>query len=231
MKFIIGFIFGLIVFVVAVPILFVVFFANGKPKDLGIKYTPADYQATHQKFGVEVGKLETAPASPKDSIQYSGSKEAKLNLNSVEITSYLNASKWVYAPASNVQVKINADGTGEISGTLNINNVLTYVSLITPIDEVQKAIDKFHVPATPPFYAKGTVSVTDNKVNFNVQSLEVAKIPVPQNYVTENTSALNNFATDKLNSIPNLKVRSLTLANGQVNMDATVPAKVLKQEK
>lgn len=231
MKFILGFILGLIVLTVSVPILFFTFFINGKPRDLGVRYTPADYQVTHQKFGVDVGKLESAPSSPKDSIQYSGSKEAKLNLNSTEVTSYLNASKWTYAPASNVQVKINSDGSGEISGLVNVRNLLTYVSLVTPNDDVQKALDEYHIPANPPFYAKGTVSVINNKVNFSIQSLEIAKIPVPQQYVSENIGALNSFASDKLNSIPNLKVRSLNLDGGKVNMDATVPAKVLKQEK
>lgn len=231
MKFILGFIFGLIVLTVSVPILFFAFFINGKPRDLGIRYTPADYQSTHQKFGVEVGKLETAPSTPKDSIQYSGSKETNINMSSVEVTSYLNASKWVYAPASNVQVRINSDGSGEISGLVNVRNLLTYISLVTPSDDVQKALDEYHIPANPPFYAKGTVSVTNNKVNFNIQSLEVAKIPVPQQYVSENLGALNSFATDKLNSIPNLKVRSLTLSGNKVNLDATLPAKVLKLEK
>ncbi|MBU1117749.1 hypothetical protein KKD37_02175 [Patescibacteria group bacterium] len=203
---------------------------SGKPRDLGVKFTPADYQTADEKFGVEIGTIESA-ASVKDSLVYSGKKDINLALNSSQITAYAAAETWKYSPISDLQIKINPDGTGEVSGRLNVENVLSYVSLVTPIDEVQKAINKFKIPATPIFYTKGTVSVTDNKVNFSLQSFEVAHIPVPQNYVSENTGALNNFVTDRLNSIPDLYIRSLTLDNAQANIDATIPEKVLKVEK
>jgi hypothetical protein len=212
-----------------IPGLSSVFGAN-KPKDLGVTYTSADYTSTHDKIGTQVIKLEKAD-SIKDSIQFSGKKETKVDLSSAEISAYLNASKWVYAPGSNIQVKINQDGTGEISGLLNIRNFIAYVSLTTPSADIQQAIDKFHIPASAPFYAKGTLSVINNKVNMNIQSLEVGRIPVPAGNISENMAAVNNFATDKLNSIPNLKVRSLTLSASQAHLDATVPEKVSKLEK
>lgn len=230
MKFIAGFIFAIIVIVIIVPLALFMFITSGGPRDLGVKYTQADYTQTHQKIGTEVVTASTS-ASVKDSLQFSGKKESKVSLNSSEITAYLNADKYVYAPITNVQIKINPDGTGEASGILNIKNFITYVSLTTPTEDVQKAIDKFHINANPPFYAKGTLVVTNNQVNFNIQHLEVGRIPVPQNYVTENQGALNDYATKKLNSIPNLQVRSLTLTDGKANLDATVPEKVVKLEK
>jgi hypothetical protein len=207
-------------------------FGSNKPRDLGVKYTSADYTTTHEKFGVEVGTIpESSFTNVKESLQYSGKKEVVTTLSSAEITAYANAETWKFAPISNLQVKINPDGTGEVSGVLNIENVLSYVSLVTPIEEVKKAINQFNISSNPPFYTKGSVTVVNNKVDFNIQSLEVGRIPVPQNYVSENTGALNSFVTDRLNSIPNLQVRSLTLNNGQVNFDATTPDKVLKVNK
>jgi len=230
MKFITGFIFALIVIVIVVPLLLFKYFTSGGPRDLGVKYSSADYTQTHQKIGTEVIPL-TSASSVKDSLQFSGQKESKVSLNSSEITAYFNADKYVYTPLSQVQIKINPDGTGEASGILNIKNFISYVSLTTSTQDVQKAIDKFHINANPPFYAKGTVTVTNNQVNLNIQQLEVGRIPVPQNYVVENISAVNNYASNKLNSIPNLRVRSLTITDGQVNLDATVPERVLKLEK
>jgi hypothetical protein len=230
MKFITGFIFALVIIVVIVPIVIFKFFFSGNPRDLGVKYTPADYTQTHQEIGTEVVAATSSP-SVKDSLQFSGQKEIKISLNSSEITAYLNADKYIYTPASDLQVKINSDGTGEISGLLNLKNFITYISLTTPTEDVQKAIDKFHISANPPFYAKGTVTVTNNQVNFNLSQLEIGRISVPQNYVSENLGALNDYATKKLNSIPNLQVRSLTLSSGQANLDATVPGKVIKVEK
>ncbi len=230
MKFIAGFFFALIVIVLIVPVIIFKFFLMGSPRDLGVKYTQADYTKTHQEIGTEVIPI-SATTTIKDTLQFSGKKESKVSLNSSEVTAYLNADKYVYAPLSNVQIKINPDGTGEASGILNIKNFITYVSLTTPTADVQKAIEKFHINANPTFYAKGTLVVTNNQVNFNIFSLEIGRILVPQKYVGENIGALNDYATKKLNSIPNLQVRSLTLTDSKVNLDATVPEKVMKVEK
>lgn len=230
MKFIKGFFFALIFILIIIPVAIYLYFFTGSPKDLGIKYSPEDYTQGYQKVGTEVIPA-TGSVSVKDSLQFSGKKETNISLTSSEITGYLNGDKYIYAPISNIQVKINPDGTGEVSGILNLKNFITYVSLTTPTEDVQKAIDKYHISANPPFYAKGTLVVTNNQVNFNFTSLEIGRIPVPQNYVSENIGALNDYATKKLNSIPNLQVRSLTLSDSQAHLDATVPEKVIKAEK
>lgn len=231
MKFITGFIFAIIIIVVAVPFFLFRYFSSGSPKDLGVKYSPEDYTQSHQKMGIEVGSISTPSSNnSKDSIQFTGKKDIKISLSSSEATAYSRADKWKYAPISNLQIKINPDGTGEVSGILNLANILPFISMTTPVEEVQKAIDKFHISGNPPFYTKGTVTVTNNNTNFNIQSLEVGHIPVPQNYVSENTGALNKFVTERLNSIPNLQIRSLTLSDGKANIDASVPEKVIKVE-
>ena len=53
------------------------------PKDLGVKYTPADYQSSHQKFSVQVEKNSSTSASIKESLVYTGKKDIKISLNSV----------------------------------------------------------------------------------------------------------------------------------------------------
>lgn len=232
MKFITGFIFAIIIIVVAVPFFLFKYFSSGSPKDLGVKYSPEDYTKSNQLMSIDVASIsEPVSDSIKDSIQFSGKKDINISLTSSEATAYSRADKWKYAPISNLQIKFNSDGTGEVSGTLNLANILPFISMTTPIAEVQKAIDKFHISGNPPFYTKGTVEVVNNNTTFNIQSLEVGHIPVPQKYVGENTGALNKFVTERLNSIPNLQVRSLTLSDGKVNIDASVPEKTLKIEK
>jgi len=225
--------FLILIFVSVASLFFIYkFFLSASPKDLGVKYTPEDYTQSHQKMAVEVGSISNPTSeNPKDTIQFTGKKDINVALSSSEATAYSRAEKWKYAPISNLQIKINPDGTGEVSGVLNLANLLPFISMTTPVEDVQKAIDKFHISGNPPFYTKGTVTVTNNETKFNIQSLEVAHIPVPQKYVSENTSALNNFVTDRLNSIPNLQVRSLTLSDGKANIDASVPEKVVKVEK
>ncbi len=215
--------------VLAVFLSFIVYkyIFSGTPRDLGIRYTENDYSQTHEKFGVAVSKMSSS-ASVKESLVYTGKKDIKINLNGIEITSYLNAENWVYAPISNLQVKINTDNTGEISGILNLSNLLPYVSLTTSTEEVDKAIKDFKISGNPPFYASGTVNVTNNVVNLNFNSLEIGRIPVPIKYIKENNADINRFASDRINAVPNLQVRSLNISGGMVNLDASVPEKVTK---
>lgn len=205
------------------------YITTGTPKDLGLKYDSAAYASAHSKITTEVESLpKDTPVS--QSLIYSGQKEIKTELTSEEITSYLQSEKWTYAPLSQIQVKINPDGTAETSGILHLNQILPYIAMTTPIEDVKKAIDKFHISGNPPFYAKGYVVVTNNQVSFNIQSLQIGKIPVPTNYISENLNAVNKFAADRINSVPNLIIRSLNLNGGQANLDATVPALVKKSQ-
>lgn len=202
-------------------------FGSNQPRDLGVTYTEQNYTNTHNNFGVEVTAINSAP-DVKNSLVYTGKHDVNLALSSADITGYVAAETWKYAPISKIQVKINADGTGEASGILNLDNILPFISMTTPVDEVQKAIDKFQITSNPPFYAKGKVSVVNNKASFIVQSLEIGRIPVPNHYIAENTTALNDFVTDRLNYVPNLQIRKLELVDGKVIFDGTVPDKVTK---
>ena len=232
MKILIKIILFLILVIIVTPILLSKYFFSGKPRDLGVTYTQADYTQSHDKIETQVTSVPLSESvSAADTLQFSGRKDVDISLNSSEITAYINSDKYIYAPLSQVQIKINPDGTGEASGIINLKNFLTYISLTTPVNEVQKAIDKFHISSNPPFYAQGTLRVIDNQVSFDIQKLEVGHILVPQGSVSENLGALNDYASKRLNSIPNLQVRSLTLSNSQVNLDATVPEIVKKVEK
>lgn len=202
---------------------------SGSPQDLNQKFSEVAYASAHQKISTSVESLPS-DTPLNQSLRYSGQKDIKVSLTSEEITSYLQSEKWVFAPISQVQVRINPDGTAEASGILNLNNVLPFISLTTSVEQVQKAIDKFHISGNPTFYLKGSVTVTDNRADFNIQSLQIARIPVPANYISENLNAINDFASDRMNSVPNLNVRLLTLDGGQVNLDATVPEMVKKAQ-
>lgn len=202
---------------------------TGNPQDLNQKYSEAAYASAHQKISTSVESLP-ADTPLAQSLRYSGQKDINVSLTSEEITSYLQSEKWVYSPISQVQVRINPDGSAEASGVLNLNNVLPYISLTTPIEQVQKAIEKFHISGNPTFYVKGSVEVINNRASFDIQSLQIARIPVPSNYISENLNAVDDFVSDRLNSVPNLNVRSLTLDNGQANLDATVPESVKKAQ-
>ncbi|MCX6726461.1 MAG: hypothetical protein NTY75_01445 [Candidatus Shapirobacteria bacterium] len=200
------------------------YLTSGSPRDLGIKYTEADRVAAYTNNGVE-GIAITPSQDNQSGIKYEGQKEIKTSFSSAEISALNNSVKWVNYPVSNIQIKINADGTGEASGVLNVRKILSWISFTHSIKEIEAKVDEYHIGFNPPFYLKGSVSVINNKVTLIPQTIEVGRITIPQNLVNENIKPITGFVEDRLNAIPNLHIRSLNLDGGKVNLDATYPEK------
>jgi hypothetical protein len=153
-------------------------FGANKPKDLGITYSPADLTSVRSKSQV---RREALPAgvSPKDSLQMSGSREIKAEFAASEITASMNNQPWAYWPYKNVQVRFNADGSGEISGTLIKSRVPAYAAAIDIPQQAINVLMKF-LPNDPAFYVKGKAALTDNKVSlFEPEAFSIGRMPMP----------------------------------------------------
>lgn len=200
------------------------YFTSGNPRDLGIKYTEADRATAYANNGIESAAITSDQDNPSG-IKYEGQKEIKTSFSSAEISALNNSVTWVNYPVSNIQIKINSDGTGEASGIVDIKKVLSWVSFTSSTAEIEKAMKDYHIGWNAPFYLKGKASVIDNRVILTPQTIEIGKITIPQNIISENMAPIENFVEDRLNTIPNLKIRSLNLDGGKINLDATYPAK------
>ena len=151
---------------------------TNKPKDLGIRYTEKDRIEAHAKSGVQYGIL---PASTSDelSIQRFGKHEVDMVRTSVQATAMMNNRPWKFWPYQNVQVKFNADGSGEVSGGLNKAVVPSYAAAIG-IPKVAVEFAMKLLPPSPVFYLKMKGSLVDNKVGiFEPQVFELNRIPLP----------------------------------------------------
>jgi len=206
------------------------YLTSGSPRDLGVKYTEADRATAYTNNGVESTAI-TPSQDNSDGIKYEGQKEIKTSFSSAEISALNNSVSWVNYPVSNIQIKINSDGTGEASGTLDVRKILSWISFTHSIEEIESKVKEYNIGFSPPFYLKGSVKVTNNKVSLVPQTIEVGRITIPQNIVSSNIAPIENFIQDRLNAIPNLQIRSLNLDGGKVNLDATYPAKELTVQK
>lgn len=224
MKTFIKIIFFLIALSIVVPVLLFQYFFNSGPRDLGVKFTEADRAIAYANNGVE-SLIITPSADNKTGIKYEGKKDIKTSFTSAEITALNNSVKWVNYPVSNVQIKINPDGTGEASGILDIKKILNWVSFTHPIAEIESKVNEYKIGFTPAFYLKGNVNVINNKVTLTPQIIEVGRLVIPQNIVSQNLVPVQNFIEDRINYVPNFYVKSLNLDGSKVNLDATVPQK------
>jgi len=206
-------------------------FGSDKPVDLGVTYTAADNASGHAKGGMQ---LSTLPAGtpPQQSLVFSGSKPVSFNLTQAEATAMINNNQWAYLPVSDVQVRFNADNTAEWSGLLNLDKLHDYALARGLTEEDYNnaitQVSKYAViQKNMPFYVKGTGAVVNGAISFNCDSLKIGRLPV------ELADQINNHHNDLLNllqkdvlTIPGFSCKNLSVSNGQVHFDGTLPQSV-----
>ena len=167
-----------------------------KLKDLGIKYDQRDYQALIKKV------------NEKKEIYDSFSQE--------ELSSSLNNIHWKYLPINNTQIRINNDGTVEFSANILTKNLF---ELIAP-----KKISQFkfiNLLKNPPVYMKFEVNITNNKLNLDLQKIELGKLSLPMKKIN-----ISQFVTGILNDLilktPGLYIKSIIFSQGQVIFQGSI---------
>ncbi len=225
MKIIIRLVLIFILILVIVPLLlFRYFFASG-PRDLGVRFSKVELESATKKDGVEAVAITPTSPSIKDSLRFEGKNEVNTTFTGAEVSALVSYQRWKYRISDNVQLKIHPDGSAEMSGILNIKNILPYISLTHSTAEVESAIQKYNIGFNPPYYLKGKLSIINNQVTLTPETIQLGKITLPQDLISKNLSSITSFIETRIKSVPNLDIRSLKLENGIAKIDATVPAK------
>jgi hypothetical protein len=197
-----------------------------KPKDLGIKFAAGDPEKIQTKIGPEIISLPQSD-SPVGSLKYSGQKPATYTATSEEITALLNFHHWKFNPFSNVQVRVNPDGTVESTGVINADTALAALAgKGIQTTDVRKAMVDYHIPVmTMPFYVKFSGNLQNNTVSGSVSSLQAGRIPVPGNILASNQRRITQAVQVLVDGVPGFFAKSLTFNDGRMSFDGTVPEK------
>jgi len=149
-----------------------------KPRNLGIVFSDTDRISAREKSKLVYEALpETTPIT--QSIQRSGSRPVNNSWSSSEVTALLNNRPYRYWPVKNVQLKINNDGSAELSGILVISKIKGFAAGIGAPPIVAEMMEKY-LPPDPAFYIKAKTALSENKVSeFEIQSAYMNKISIP----------------------------------------------------
>lgn len=201
-------------------------FGSNRPRDLGVRYTQADLQSLRGKTGTQYQSLP-ANAPPEASRRYSGQKPVTASFTDKELTAEFNAVSWKYDPMTDTQVKFNPDGTAEFSGLILKDKLPDYARAIGMASaDAQRITEQLKaIPADPPVYAKGRFRITNNQVaTFDVQSLEIGRLTVPESVIKDNKSAFIRLVERRMRAITGFNAKSATIENGMLKFDGTLPA-------
>jgi len=221
-------------------------FGATKPRDLGVTYTDADQKSARDKGQVEWETL-SANTSDDQSIQFTGSHEVNNSWNSAEMTALLNDRPWKYWPINTVQMRINPDGTAEMSGVVNSSKLRGYASGIGVPAVVADRISI--LPAQAAFYIKGTGALSENSVSkFDITSAQLGRLSIPtgvllsrnslgaktafaQNVVSElekysgKKAAIVNFINGRLSWISGFFAKKAHVSDSKLFFEGTLPDK------
>ncbi len=202
-----------------------------KPKNLGITYTPADYQAFLAKTQTSMQDFANAPANPENP----GKKVVFANpvtvtdqtVSQEELTAAINESGWLWMPIDNTQVKLT-NGTVEISGNLQLDYIAQFIGFIGGVGYGQAEIDQAvdwgkKLVNNAPIYIKASGSVTNNQLQLEVQEVQIGRYNVPVDIAQ---TVLSVGTQSALNNTPHLDAQSATLTNGAIVFTGTHPSTI-----
>lgn len=194
-------------------------------KDLGVRFSEADFISMEKKSGV---KHDVLADGGKGIISYAGSHEVNNTFTSEDFSAFAQYASWKYLPFTNVQIRLNEDGTAELSGNMNTRSLSDYLMGTGGMkrDEADKI--KSYVPfeGNPTFYIKVGGGITENKLeNFSVRAAQIGSVPIPSALINEYMNRVETYLEDRIAKFPGTYVKSMTIEGGKLRYEGTLPDK------
>jgi hypothetical protein len=201
-------------------------FGSDKPRDLGVKYTQADFENMEVKTGA-TAELMPENESASLTIKHVGQHPVNASFSQEEFTSKVSNRKWRDNPFGDVQVKFNADGSAEASGILKLPVATRFFAAIGIASaDVKAAAKKFNVPmADVPFYFKGTGVAENNQITPSLTVLEIGRVPVPQSIINQYQQQAADLAMDLLGRVEGFSLEKAEIVDSKLHFMGTLPDK------
>lgn len=201
---------------------------TSKSRDLGIRYANIDRVKLFDSLGTKVIPTNQVTGTGSEmGLLLEGSKPAKFSLTSEETTAVVN-SRWKYFPLSDLQIKIGQDGVVEASAILRADRIISFAkSLNFSEKDINTAIQGLKVPiSNTPIYAKGTLVIEEGKSKVNFQNIEIGRASLPSSIIEKVSPQITQAVDSLINSFPGVYVKKLNFAQGKMNVEGAVPAKM-----
>lgn len=202
------------------------FLGVNKPVDLNVKYTNSDYESARSKLGITIDKTNT---DTNYSIKILDVKPVTTQLNSAEATALINylADNWKDCPIQNIQMKINNDGTVEISGIILPERFDGFAKAVSMSDTTKITISPILaiVKSNPSFYAKLTTTISNGVVTSNISNIQVGKATLSTSDVAKIQEILVHYLTG-ISTPPVKNIENLSFQNGNMIVTGAFPTHI-----
>ncbi|MEM0359752.1 MAG: hypothetical protein QXK06_00260 [Candidatus Diapherotrites archaeon] len=175
---------------------------TAKPKDLGVRYSEADYQSGLAKMKGHSVKNAEYLCITCDYVS-KGSIPAEGTFTQEEFTAQMNKMNSKKGPLKDIQVKFNADGSMEASGRITDPRLTTTV------------------------YIKGRIaSYSQKSVRLSLEKIEASQVALSGEQAEQVQGIVNGAISDFFNKNPGLSIESLSIGNGSIHFKGTFPQEI-----
>lgn len=202
-----------------------------KARDLGVRYTAADFASYQEKTSIRFADFANAPENPNKpgkKLIFGDPKTVDgLTISQEELTAAVNSLNWRTMPLSNVQIRAG-NGTVEVSGNLKAKNIAGFIKFIGGVGYDQADIDKaagwaMRLVNNAPVYVNASVSAENDQLSFTLHEAKVGRLAIPQGVAEK---VLRTGLANAINNADNYEIKSASFSNGTLNFAGTYPTTV-----
>lgn len=197
--------------------------------DLGIENDPQLDIDLMNKVGLQFNIPEEEFPTDKEII-YEGELEIEESLTSEQVTSILNSVRKEYAsvPFSNVQIRINDDGTSEASFDLDIQTTINEAKKLGYTDkQIEQGKQYLGVLGDSVYiYTKLSFKIVDNELAVDPYVFRIQNFNVPADITKMVADVGSDAIEDRLSKVTNLDIKSLKQEGNKLHFSGTIPQSV-----
>ncbi len=198
------------------------------PKDLGVTYTQEDIDSVNAKLGVTYTELP--PGTPdSQSLVMSNYQPTSGDFTDNELTALFNdhSELWGNYPMSDIQVKINDDGTVEMSGVIEMGHLKGFADSKGYDEETRSEIRPYlqYITTNPAIYVKGNLNIVNGVVSSDVETFQIGRLTIDGGQLSELSYAVEAY-TSEIIGPPRLEINNVSFQNGRCAMEGIVPKQV-----
>jgi len=204
-------------------------FGANKPRDLGVRYSQADFTSYLTKTNTQIFDYSAAPVPPTrptDTIIYTDPEPKNVTISDAEMSARVSYSKWENLPLKNVQIKAG-DGTVEISGTVITSRLKSFAQIAVAdqysSSDIDAALGWLGLAGdNPAVYLKTKAIVKNNVVDIQVQSAQLNRLSLPIGLTNDAVTATTKSILGK---VTGLSIDSAVFSTTGLHFEGIAPTK------
>jgi hypothetical protein len=188
--------------IIQIPVLSSLLGAD-KPVDLGVKNDPAIFSGVLARENMKL----SGPVSNYylgSNVRWGNAVPMDVAMNNDELSSMMQATNNEKGPLKNIQMKMGDNNQVEMSAQVDLA--------------------KFGYPINVPVHTKGTLSKgSGNTVKIDIREGSSGLIPIPETFLNQGESGLEQAVNSQLALMPGLKIGTLDIQQGQLHFNGAFP--------